>query len=107
VTFYVHAGYGRAADLWALGVMIFEMVVTFTPFQADNPLQVSWQAYSSYAQENSARHDIRVTIPGTLWYIRAWSNLSILPNRCTRRLRRLRMSCPGSSHPIWSRPFET
>jgi serine/threonine protein kinase len=29
-------GYGKEVDLWALGVMMYEMVLFYTPFEDDN-----------------------------------------------------------------------
>ena len=33
-------GYGRAADWWALGILIYEMTVGFPPFFSDTPFGV-------------------------------------------------------------------
>lgn len=34
------AGYGRAADWWALGILLFEMMSGSTPFVASDPMQI-------------------------------------------------------------------
>lgn len=36
----VSTGYGYAADLWSLGVLTFELLTVYTPFQAQGPMQV-------------------------------------------------------------------
>ncbi|ORY57390.1 kinase-like domain-containing protein, partial [Leucosporidium creatinivorum] len=33
-------GHGSAADWWALGVLLFELLAGFPPFFADNPLEI-------------------------------------------------------------------
>lgn len=33
-------GYGRTVDWWAVGIFIFEMIAGYTPFYADEPMQI-------------------------------------------------------------------
>lgn len=37
---YIHQGYNKAVDWWALGVLVYEMAAGYPPFFADQPIQI-------------------------------------------------------------------
>ena len=53
------SGYCHTADLWSLGVLLFEMINSFTPFEANNPLLI-------YKKISNAHEELQVQIPSTL-----------------------------------------
>lgn len=40
VSLWLHQGYNKAVDWWALGVLIYEMAAGYPPFFADQPIQI-------------------------------------------------------------------
>lgn len=37
---FIHQGYNKAVDWWALGVLVYEMAAGYPPFFADQPIQI-------------------------------------------------------------------
>jgi len=52
-------GYGHSADLWSLGVLVFEMINSCTPFEANNPLLI-------YKKVLKSSEELQQKIPSTL-----------------------------------------
>lgn len=55
---FLHKGYNKAVDWWALGVLVYEMAAGYPPFFADQPIQIYEKIVSG-----------KVSV--TLWYIQS------------------------------------